>query len=451
MSYPLVDRSPHGLSIESCREKLRELKNLLKHHEAVILDALYQDLRKPSLEAYASEIAVIHHEIDLFISKLKDWRRPKSVGANWLNPAHLTARAEIYPEPKGRVLIIGAWNYPFHLSLLPCIGAFAAGNRFVLKPSELSAQTSKILKKIVSAWLKPEIGLVVEGDATASTELLKERWDHVFFTGGTEIGKKVMQAAAATLSPVTLELGGKSPCLLDETAELETSLKRILWGKFYNAGQTCVAPDYLLVPQALEAQVVSMSREIIRSFYGDDPQKSSDYGRIVNERHFQRLENLKRDGKVCVGGESDPQDRYLSPTLLQEVDLDSNLMRDEIFGPLLPIVPYSNVDEALSVILQREKPLACYIFSQDSERIEKIKHLISAGGICINDTLVHLGNLELPFGGIGHSGMGSYHGYESFRTFTHFKSIERKSLKGDLALRYPPYRMKLTSFLKKWI
>jgi len=447
----MVDRSPHRLTVSECLSKLRKLKSILQSQENEILEALHQDLRKPTLEAYASEIGVLYHEIDLFLKKLKDWRRPRRVGANWFNVAHITARAEIYPEPKGRVLVIGAWNYPFHLSLLPCIGAFAAGNRFVLKPSEVAPQTSKILRKIVEIWLPSDIAQTLEGDAQLAGELLRERWDHIFFTGGTEIGRKVMQAAADTLSPVTLELGGKSPCFLDETASLEVSLKRILWGKFINAGQTCVAPDYLLVPQGKLDEVIQLSQKMIHEFYGSDPQQSQDFARIINERHFQRLERLKKDGKVIVGGQSDIRDLYCAPTLLMDVPLESALMTEEIFGPLLPLIPYANVDEALAVILQREKPLAFYIFSNDSLQVERLKKLISAGGVCINDTLVHLGNLELPFGGVGHSGMGSYHGYESFRTFTHFKSIEHKSLRGDIALRYPPYRMKLTSFLKKWI
>lgn len=433
------------------KASLRRLSELIQKKEDGIYYALEQDLGKPRLEAYASEIAPTLDEIKVFLKNLSGWSKRRYVSTKWWSLGHFMARSFIQPTPLGRVLIISPWNYPFQLAMIPLIGAVAAGNKIVLKPSEFAPQTSRLLKELIYEWIDDDSVKVVEGDASVSEKLCREEWGMIFFTGGTEIGRKIMESAAKTLSPVTLELGGKSPCILDKNADLKTSLRRILWGKCFNAGQTCVAPDYLLVPQSRYDQVLNESQKILKEFYPQGATASSDYGRIVNKRHFDRLISMTQGGKVVTGGEADFHQLKLAPTILTDVDLESSLMRDEIFGPLLPVIPYQSIEGAIEIIRARPYPLALYLFSNDRMLQEKFIHDIPCGGICLNDVLVHLSNPHLPFGGIRTSGIGAYHGKKSFEIFSHWKSVERKNLRGDLALRYPPYKLKLTKFLKKFV
>jgi aldehyde dehydrogenase (NAD+) len=335
--------------------------------------------------------------------------------------------------------------------MIPVIGAFASGNQVVLKPSEFAPAAANLLKSLIEEWRPSGDVNVQQGGRDVSESLCRQGWGMIFFTGGTETGKRIMAAASQTLTPVTLELGGKSPCFIDESVPLEKSLRRILWGKSFNAGQTCVAPDYLLVPRALQGDVIRISSAILSAFFAPSALESTHYGKIIHRNHFDRLRSLMNGGQIAYGGKTDSDSLKIEPTLLSDVDLNSPLMREEIFGPLLPIVPYDSIDGALEIIRERENPLAFYIFSQDCRVRERLLNEVNCGGVCINDTLVHLTNPELPFGGIRSSGIGAYHGPKSFEIFSHFKSVEKKSLAADLWLRYPPYKIKLNRFLKKFV
>jgi len=430
---------------------LKRLRVLLGTYESEIFRALSEDLQKPELESYGSEIAPVLEEIRSFERNLTRWSEPKQVGTPWWKLIHWGASSSIRPRPKGRVLIIGPWNYPFHLSLLPVVGAFACGNRVVLKPSELAPATSALLKKLIEEWISDDYVKVIEGDARLSEELTNRRWDHLFFTGGTEIGKKVMRAAANTLTPVTLELGGKSPCILDSGLDIKTSLRRILWGKFYNAGQTCVAPDYLLIPKGKLRETEEAFKAIIQDFYGEKPLLSKDYARIVSRRHFERLVKIKSEAQNFIGGEIDSENLRISPMLMSQPNPESLCMKEEIFGPILPVIEYEGLEEIRQIVARHPHPLALYIFSKNSHFQNQVMDSIPSGGVCINDVLIHLGNSELPFGGIGTSGLGAYHGYNSFKTFSHFQSLERKGHFIDLPQRFPPYKMKLNKVLKWFV
>ncbi len=427
--------------------QLNKLSELIKEHQDSILKAVYDDLHKPAIEVFGSEILILLSEIKYVLKHLKSWMKPKKVGT----PINLFPSSSfIYAEPLGVVLIVAPWNYPFALTIHPLIGAIAAGNCAILKPSEHTPNTSNAIAKIINTNFDPAFITAIEGGVEVNQELLVEKFDHIFFTGGTAIGQIVMEAAAKHLTPVTLELGGKSPCIVDADCNLETTAKRIIWGKFYNAGQTCVAPDYLLVQKSIKPALIQKLTECIKTFFGDDPQQSTDFARIVNHRQFDRLVNLLDQGKILIGGQSDRSDRFIAPTLIDQVSLNSKLMSEEIFGPILPILEYDQISEAIAFVNSQAKPLALYLFSNDKQNQEKILKEVSFGGGCFNDTIMHLGNPELPFGGVGNSGMGSYHGKASFDIFSHRKSVLKNSFRFDLKWRYPPYTITLEA-LKKFI
>jgi aldehyde dehydrogenase (NAD+) len=427
-------------------EQLKRLKQAIVAHQEAILNAVKADLGRPDFEAYF-EIASIA-DINYAIKHLKSWVKPKKVRAGI---EQFPASAQIYPEPLGAVLIIAPWNYPFQLMISPLTGAIAAGNCAVLKPSEIAANTSSVITDIIQKTFDPAYIAVVEGGVETSQALLEEKFDHIFFTGGTAIGKIVMQAAAKHLTPVTLELGGKSPCIVDCDVDLKHTAKRITWGKYLNAGQTCIAPDYLLVDRRIKSELLTEIKKCVGEFYGNDPAQSPDYGRIISHRHFERLEPLLKDGKIVIGGQSKPEEKYIAPTVIDGVSWESPLMQEEIFGPILPVLEYEEIKDAIAQINARPKPLALYIFSKDEQKQQQVLQETSSGGVCINDTVMHVGVTDLPFGGVGDSGIGNYHGKASFDTFSHYKSVLKKGLWFDQNWRYPPYKEGKLSLLKRII
>lgn len=417
-------------------EQLQRLRTLLREREAEAMAALRADLGKPALEAYAGEIGFIVAEIDHTLAHLHAWARPEKVSTPLANQPGCST---IIREPLGVVLIIGPWNYPLQLTLGPLVAALAAGNCAVIKPSEVASHTSALVARWLSD-LSPDAVAVVEGGVPETTALLEQRFDHIFFTGSTQVGRVVMQAAAKHLTPVTLELGGKSPCIVDQKVDLSVAARRILWGKFWNAGQTCVAPDYVIVHEAVAGRLVERLRATLTEFYGPDPKASPDYARIINERHHRRLVGmLGQGGQVVAGGEHDEAARYIAPTIVQDPPLDAALMTEEIFGPILPVVTVRGLREAIELVNSRPKPLALYVFSSDRAAQEQVLAETSSGGACVNDTVAHLSIPDLPFGGVGDSGMGAYHGRAGFETFSHRKSVLNKSTWMDVKLRYPPY------------
>lgn len=431
-------------SVEFRMQQLKRLKQAVIQYQDAIVQAASDDLGRPAFEAYF-EIATLG-EINLALKQLKSWVKPQKVPTSI---DQFPASACIQPEPLGVVLIIGPWNYPFQLMVSPLVGAIAAGNCAILKPSEQAPHTSAVVAQLIQSTFSPDYIAVVEGDAAVSQQLLAEKFDHIFFTGGTAIGKTVMAAAAKHLTPVTLELGGKSPCIVDADVHLEYAAKRIAWGKFINAGQTCIAPDYLLVDRRIKQELLQRIQQSIQEFYGEQPSQSPDYGRIINRRHFSRLTAFLDNGKPVVGGQFDPETRYIAPTLLDDVDWNAPIMQEEIFGPILPVLTYDNLDSAIAQINDRPKPLALYFFSRDQQKQNKILHATSSGGVCINDTVMQVGVMGLPFGGVGESGIGSYHGKASFVTFSHYKSVLKRPFWLDLGWRYAPYTVKRLEQFKR--
>lgn len=429
-------------SIDFRLAQLKALKQAILDHQPAVLAALKADLNKPEIEAYLTEIGVIK-EINYAIKHLRSWVKPKSVP---IPLEQLPAKGRLCPEPLGVVLIIGPWNYPFQLMLSPLVGAIAAGNCALLKPSELAPQTSQIVAELIQKTFDPGYIAVLEGGVEVSQSVLAQKFDHIFFTGGTQIGKIVMTAAAQHLTPVTLELGGKSPCIVDADIQVEYTARRIAWGKFINAGQTCIAPDYLLVDRRVKPALLDAIKAAIHEFYGDDPAQSPDYARIVNSKHFERLSGFLQDGQVLIGGETKPEERYIAPTILDQVPLDAAVMQDEIFGPILPVITYDDLTEAIEFVNAGAKPLALYLFSRNQQIQDRVLHQTSSGGVCVNDTVMQIAPPELPFGGVGNSGMGRYHGKFSFDTFSHHKSILVKNFWFDLKWRYAPYAGKLELF-----
>ncbi|MGB5216999.1 MAG: aldehyde dehydrogenase [Smithella sp.] len=417
--------------------QLKKLKEGIRKYEPEIMASLDDDLRKPPFESYASEIGILYTEIDYIIRHLRSWARPRRVATPII---HFLSNSRIYHEPYGVVLIISPWNYPFLMAIAPLIGAIAAGNCVLIKPSEFSPATSATIEKMISELFDPDYVTVSQGEAEATQKLLEEKFDYIFFTGSTTVGKIVMTAAARHLTPITLELGGKSPCIVHEDAALNYGIKRIAWGKFLNAGQTCIAPDYVLIHRKIKDSFLEKLVKTIHNFYGEDPMTSPDYARIINERHFDRLLNLMKSGWILHGGNHQQKDLYIAPTIIDQVSPDEPLMQEEIFGPLLPLIEYNDIDEAIAFVNQRPRPLALYCFSEDRKIQDRILRETSSGGGCINDTISHIGSQELPFGGIGDSGMGAYHGKASFNTFTHRRGILFRSNLVDIPLRYPPYR-----------
>ena len=437
-------------NIDFRKESLIKLLNAVIVHENEIIQALYEDFKKPAFEAVLTETSYVILELKDTIKNLKNWAKPKKVFPSILN---FPSTDYIYKEPYGKVLIIAPWNYPFQLALCPLISAVAAGNQVVVKPSELTPKTSEIISKIITKVFDINHVSVVEGGVEVSQQLLSERWDYIFFTGSVPVGKIVAKAAAENLTPVTLELGGKSPCIIDETANLKLAAKRIVWGKFVNAGQTCIAPDYILIQKDMKSHFVKYLKEEITRAYGKNPSESPDFARIVNVKNWQRLVNMIEPDKVLFGGQSDIKDCYIAPTLVKETSLDSPVMKEEIFGPILPILIYKNETEMDGIISSFEKPLALYIFTENNAFSKQIIEKYSFGGGCVNDTMVHFSNKRLPFGGVGHSGIGAYHGSLSFDTFSHKKSMVKKANWLDLPMRYAPYNGKLQTIKKllKWL
>ncbi len=421
-------------------EQLKTLKKAVGEHLAAIIEALRSDFNKPEFETFITEVGVIQ-EIDYAIKHINAWTKPKKAASRLLE--QFTTGAQIYPEPLGVVLIIGPWNYPFGLVVSPLVGAIAAGNCAILKPSEIAPHTSHVLADIIQKHFDPAYIAVVEGGVETSQKLLAEKFDHIFFTGGTAIGKIVMEAAAKHLTPVTLELGGKSPCIVDSDINVEHTARRITWGKFINAGQTCIAPDYLLVDKTIKQDLLDNIQKCIREFYGDNPVSSPDYARIINHKHLDRLREFLKDGEIIIGGETNPDDCYIAPTVIDNVSLEESVMQNEIFGPILPVISYTDVTEAIAIINERPKPLALYLFSRNKNLQKRVLQETSSGGVCINDTVMHFTVPSLPFGGVGDSGIGNYHGKASFDTFSHYKSVLNTSLRSDPKWRYAPYKGKL--------
>ena len=417
------------------RDRLRDLENGLIQREADLLEALHADLRKNPHEAYASEIGFVLGEVRHAINHLPRWMTPERRRAPF---AAWPSRAELRHEPYGVSLIIGPWNYPLQLLLAPLVGAIAAGNTAVLKPSEFAPHTAAVITAMIKERFDENFIAVVEGARDCAEALLRERFDKIFFTGSTGTGRVVMAAAASHLTPVTQEHGGKCPCIVAADAPIELTARRIVWGTFMNAGQTCVAPDHLWVDRRIAPALLDSMRGEIRRFYGDNPQQSPDYGRIINRRHFDRLHALLADGKIIHGGRADAEDWYIEPSILTEVPLDSAVMRDEIFGPILPVMEFGDLSEVLSIQRDLPTPLAFYLFTADRGLQERVLAGTRSGGVCINDTISHIIGNDLPFGGVGESGMETYHGRASFECFSHRRSVLRRSLGIDPSFRYPP-------------
>ncbi|MFV8370735.1 aldehyde dehydrogenase [Flavobacterium sp. LB2R40] len=437
-------------NIKYRKESLKKLLHVITKYEEAIIKALYDDFKKPAFEAVLTETNYVISDLKETIKNIDSWAKPKRVFASFLN---FPSSDFIYSEPYGNVLILSPWNYPFQLALCPLIAAVAAGNKVTLKPSELTPNTSNIIAKIINETFPVKDVVVITGDATIAQELLKKRWDYIFFTGSVAVGKIVAKAAAENLTPVTLELGGKSPCIVDETANLELSARRIVWGKIINAGQTCVAPDYIMVHYKMKDTFVKFLIQEIEKALGINPEESPDYARIINLKNWQRQLRLLENQKILFGGQSNSESLYLAPTLLDEPNMDSLVMKEEIFGPILPILSYKSKTDIEKIISSFEKPLSFYLFSQNKSFIDEVLQKYSFGGGCINDTVIHLVNNRLPFGGVGNSGMGAYHGKLSFDIFSHKKAIVKKGTWLDLPLRYAPYKNKLKTIQKilKWL
>ncbi len=429
-------------------DQLGRLETMLREREGEIVAALHADLGRAPTEAYATEVGFVLAELRHARRNLQRWMRPERV---WTPFVVQPARARVHREPVGVVLVIGPWNYPVQLVLAPLVAAIAAGNCAVIKPSEISAHSSHVLAQLAPEYLDDDAVAVVEGGVPETTALLAERFDHVFYTGNGTIGRIVMEAAAKHLTPVTLELGGKSPAIVDRNADLAVAARRLAWGKYVNAGQTCVAPDYVLVDESLEDELLDRLRDAVRTFYGDDPRQSPDYARIVNDSHFTRLEHLVTDGDVVFGGDRDPATRYFAPTALRNVPVASTVMRDEIFGPILPVIPVRDVTAAIDFVNERDKPLALYVFSESEAVQERVVEETTSGGVAVNATMLHLAVPELPFGGVGPSGMGAYHGRAGFDTFSHRKSVLSKSTRLDPDLAYPPYTRLKNAILHRFL
>lgn len=415
-------------------EALSKLRTVIKQHEQELMDALKADLNKSEFDAYLTEIGILLEEIRFTMKHLKKWAKPRKVKSSL---AQIGSKSYIYPEAYGVALIIAPWNYPFQLAIAPLIGAIAAGNCAILKPSELTPQTSALLSKLISSHFPEEYISVVEGDAETSTALLNEKLDYIFFTGSVPVGKIIMEAASKNLTPVTLELGGKSPCIVHEDANLKLAAKRITWGKYINAGQTCVAPDYLYVHSRVKEEFLKELMQAIQEHYGENPIASGQFTRIVSEKHFSRLAKFLTNGTTIHGGRHDLSALSIEPTVLGNITWNDEVMQDEIFGPILPVLEYDDLSKMIGEVTARPKPLALYIFTESEGVQSQILSSISFGGGCINDTVYHLSSPYLPFGGVGESGIGAYHGKGSFDVFSHEKSILKQTTRFDLPFRYP--------------
>ena len=423
-------------------ENLKKLKKTIKKHENEIIDALNKDLGKHVFEAYSNEVGFIYSTIEHFVKNLKKWAKPQSVKND---AAQFTGRSYIYKSHYGAVLIIGPYNYPFQLVIEPLIGAIAGGNTVIVKPSEYAIYTEQIVEKIIKETFNEEYVTVVTGDYKVNSSLLDLQFDYIFFTGSVNVGKIVMEKAAKHLTPVTLELGGKSPVIVDNTANLKISAKRIMWGKLVNAGQTCVAPDYVLAHEDIYEDFVNECINATKEFYGENPINNEEFGRIINLKHMNRLSNILTydKEKIVYGGKVDFEQKYISPTILKNVTINDKVMNDELFGPILPILKYKNMEDLKYFLSIYKNPLALYVFSEDTNFSEDIINRFSFGGGCINDTIIHVASAYLPFGGVGSSGIGKYHGKASFDTFTNTKGIVKKNTRLNVDLVFPPYKNKM--------
>ncbi len=422
------------------REALKKLRSAILMHEQELYDALQKDLHKSAFESYASEIGFVLEELRFHLNHLKKWTRPRRVSSTIVS---FPARARLKHEPLGTVLIIAPWNYPFQLMMAPLIGAVSAGNTVMLKPSEIAENTASVIAKIINNSFEKEYLHVVTGGVTVSQALLQYRFDHIFFTGSPRVGKIVMQEAAKNMVPVTLELGGKSPCIVDQTAPLKLTARRIVWGKLLNAGQTCIAPDYLFVHESVKERLLSELIKAIRKAYGNDARRSPDYPRIITRANVERLSALLQGAKVVYGGHYDVKEKYFEPTILDTVTFDLPVMQQEIFGPIFPVLTFRDPEEVIRAVNARPRPLALYVFSKSKAFRHKMVENIPAGGVTLNDTLMHIVSNKLPFGGVGNSGMGKYHGYYSFQTFSNAKPVVQRGLWLDVPIRYAPYGKKL--------
>lgn len=428
-------------------ENLKKLKNVIKKYEEEIIDALNKDLGKHIFESYSNEVGFVYGSINYSIKNIKNWAKIRKVKND---AAQLPGKSYIYKSHYGSVLIIGPYNYPFQLLIEPLIGAICGGNTVILKPSEYATHTENIIERIIKETFDEKYIAVVTGDYKVNSELLDLQFDYIFFTGSVNVGKIVMEKASKHLTPVTLELGGKSPVIVHNTADLRISAKRIMWGKLINAGQTCVAPDYVLAHEDIYEDLIKEFIKVTKEFYGEDIINNKDFGRIINERHMDRLSNILNHDKekIVFGGNIDLEKKYISPTILKDVTLEDMVMSDELFGPILPVIKYKDMEDIKHYISKNKNPLALYVFSADSNFSEDVITRFTFGGGCVNDTISHVASTYLPFGGIGSSGMGNYHGKASFDTFTHTKSIVKKRTKLDIKLVFPPYKDKV-NLIKK--
>ena len=439
-------RTGATLPVSARLEALDRLRRNICQMQPDIQAALQADLGKHPYESYFSEIGQVLEELSHLRSHLRKWAKPRKVRT----PMTLfPAKSRRYPQPYGVVLVMSPWNYPFMLSMSPVLGAIAAGNCVILKPSAYAPATSQVLSQLIASTFDPQFVTVVQGGRAENTALLDQRVDYIFFTGGVTVGKEVMRRAAQNLIPITLELGGKSPCIVDETADIPLAAKRIVFGKFLNAGQTCVAPDYVLVQESVKDQLVQHLQQAVENTLGPDPLSNPEYGKIINDKHYHRILGLLEGQTILCGGQA--QDGKIAPTILDNVDPQSPVMQEEIFGPVLPVLTYSSTQDAVDFVSNREKPLALYLFSRSREMQHTVTTHLSFGGGCFNDTILHLATPYLPFGGVGNSGMGSYHGKASFDTFTHYKSVLVGSQHIDVPLRYHPYTDSKLGFLKKFV
>lgn len=439
-------RSLYTRDIAFRKEHLRRLKSVLQENENALFEAIHADFGKSRFDTYATELAIIYKDIDFYIKNLDRLAQPKKVRTNLAN---LPGSSYIISEPLGNTLVIGAWNYPYQLSIAPAVAAIAAGNTCIIKPSELPANTARIIAQLINSNFPAELLYVAEGGIEETSALLEERFDKIFFTGSPRVGRIVYEAAAKHLTPVTLELGGKSPVIVTKNANLEVAAKRIVWGKFLNAGQTCIAPDYVLVEESVEEKLIQALIAKIKEL--NYTENATHYTKIINDRNTERLIGLIDTSKVAIGGGYKKESRFIEPTVMRGVTREDAIMREEIFGPILPILTYTSLDEALLSIRLDEKPLAAYLFSDDRQEQEIFTSTISFGGGCINDVVMHIANEHLPFGGVGQSGIGSYHGDQGFQTFSHQKSVLKKATWGEPNLKYPPYSEGKLSWIKRLI
>ncbi|MGB1805930.1 MAG: aldehyde dehydrogenase family protein [Flavobacteriaceae bacterium] len=428
--------SQKTLSVAFRKEQLRKLRKTILDHQNELEEAVWKDLRKSKEEFYITEINVVITEIDFHLKNVSHWSKPQRVPS----PYYLfPGKASVYHHPYGTSLIISPWNYPFQLLINPLVGAISSGCTAILKPTPDSPHVSEVMQKMIDATFEPNYIALIQGDIPINEMLLQKPFDLIFFTGSSRVGKIIMKAAAEHLTPVVLELGGKSPCIVDEGTHVDTAAKRILWGKITNAGQTCVAPDYLLVHESVKEKLIGRMQHHLRQMLGESIEKSPYYGRIINDRMFDRLAPLLKEGRVRIGGQSNKKDLYIAPTVLDEVPEQAACLQEEIFGPILPVISFKNIEEALARINTHETPLAYYYFGSTRKGRKIIENSLS-GGACINDTLLHLGCQNLPFGGVGKSGTGNYHGYKSFLAFTHEKGVFENVKNIDPPVRYAPFK-----------